>query len=433
MSLLYIECNAGVAGDMLCAALLDLLPEQEAAEALQTMNGLPLPDVSLARERAFTCGIAGTRVRVTIAGVEEGERERHEHGHGRTHGHDGHDSEHVGQHTRNEAGHAHVHRSLSDIEALINSFDALPEAVRENARAVYRLIAEAEAAAHGSAIDHIHFHEVGTLDAVADVTFACLLMARIQPDQVIVSPVRTGFGEVRCAHGTLPVPAPATAQLLQGIPSYAGEVEGEFCTPTGAALVRRFATGFSAQPPMSTEHIGYGIGTKEFPIANCVRAFLGEPIGSPLSRTGTGDAGSDDVVELCCNIDDMTAEDIAFTCERLMEAGALDAFTIALGMKKNRPGTMICALCEPDRASAIERVLFLHTTTLGVRRRRWQRSTLQRETRTVETALGPVRQKVARSADRSIERAKWEHDDLVRLAREHGMTLAEVRQKLGRP
>lgn len=423
MSLLYMECNAGAAGDMLCAALLELLPEQEATEALHLMNSLPLPNVSLTRERASACDIAGTHLRVSIAGHEERSHDAHD-GSAQHDHQSAHDHEHHADH--GDHRHHHEHRSLGDIEHLIGSFDALPAIVREDACAVYRLIAEAEAAVHGSTLDHIHFHEVGTLDAVADVTFACLLMHLIGPDQVIASPVRTGFGEVRCAHGTLPVPAPATARLLQGIPAYAGDIEGEFCTPTGAALIRHFATGFGERPIMTADRIGYGIGTKSFPIANCVRAFLGEATTAPTTPE------EDEVVELCCNLDDMTAEDIAFACERLWEAGALDVYTMAIAMKKGRPGTMVCALCEPERVAAVEEAFFRHTTTLGVRRRPWQRTVLQREVRAIATPLGEVRRKFARNADGTLERAKWEHDDLATLARANGSSLGEVRRGLPR-
>lgn len=402
MSVLYLECNAGIAGDMLCGALLDVLREDKAAEALRLMNDLPLPDVHVGVKRAETCGVTGAHVHVLVHGEEE-------------HGHDARRHDH-------QQEHRHEHRSPMNVAETIDGFTTLPKTVRQNAQAVYRLIAEAEATVHGIAVEDIHFHEVGTLDAIADVTFACLLMDMIAPEQVIVSPVRTGYGEIHCAHGVLPVPAPATALLLEGIPNYAGDIEGEFCTPTGAALLKHFAMGFGQRPAMRTTAIGYGIGSKQFPIANCVRAFLGEAIGAAASDEG--------IVEVCCNIDDMGAEDIAFACEQLMEAGALDAFTIPVGMKKGRPGVLVCALCEPSMVTAMEDVLFRHTTTLGVRHRAWERTTLERKIIEVSTPFGPVRQKIARDASGAIIRRKWEYDDLARLAREHGLSLEEVRRAI---
>ena len=443
MSLLYIECNAGIAGDMLCGALLDLLPKDKAAKAVRLMNELPLPDVHVEVERAETCGVTGAHVHVLVRGEEEHSHDHHgEHGH---HHHGEGDHGHHAEHDHEYAHHAdhhhahghehhhghHEHRSYMNVAETIDAFTALPEAVRRNAQAVYRLIAEAEATVHGTTMEDIHFHEVGTLDAIADVTFACLLMDMIAPEHIMASPVRTGYGEVRCAHGVLPVPAPATALLLEGIPNYAGEIEGEFCTPTGAALLKHFATSFGQRPVMSTMATGYGIGTKQFPIANCVRTFLGESTGTASGASTTEALASDEgIVEACCNIDDMTAEDIAFACEQLMDAGALDVFTIPIGMKKGRPGTLVCALCEAAAVTTMEDVLFRHTTTLGVRHRFWERTTLQREIIEVDTPLGPVRQKIARDAGGTIIRRKWEHDDLVRLARKHDLSIDEVRKKL---
>ncbi|WP_165248940.1 nickel pincer cofactor biosynthesis protein LarC [Adlercreutzia sp. ZJ141] len=401
MPFLYLECNAGIAGDMLCSALLDLLPADQATEAIQHMNELPLPGVQVKAERTKTCGITGTQVHVFVHGEEEPY-----HNHPGAHAHE----------------HHHEHRSYLQVTETIDSFTSLPEAVRRNACAVYRLIAEAEATVHGTTMNDIHFHEVGTLDAIADVTFACLLMDMISPERVIASPVRTGYGSVHCAHGVLPVPAPATALLLESVPNYAGDLEGEFCTPTGAALLKYFATTFAQRPIMSTTAIGYGIGTKRMPIANCVRAFLGETVGAATS--------DGDIVEACCNVDDMTAEDIAFACEQLMEAGALDAFTIPIGMKKGRPGVLVCALCKPDMLAAIEDALFCHTTTLGVRHRTWKRTALLRDIIEVDTPLGPVRQKIARNTSGAVIRRKWEHDDLARLALEHHVSIEEIRHNI---
>ena len=283
--------------------------------------------------------------------------------------------------------------------------------------AVYGLIAEAESHAHGVPVTEIHFHEVGTMDAVADITAVCLLMNKIAPDQVIVSPVHVGSGHVHCAHGILPVPAPATAYILNGVPMYGGAVKGELCTPTGAALLKHFATRFGDMPVMRTEAIGYGMGKKDFEQANCIRAMLGE----------TEDAG-DSVLQLECNVDDMTAEELGFAMETILEAGALEVYTVAAGMKKSRPGTILCVLCHEDAKETLVRVIFRNTTTIGVREHRCSRYTLKRSFETVQTPYGDVQKKL--SSGYGVAREKYEYEDLARIAREQGMSLAEVRKSI---
>lgn len=280
--------------------------------------------------------------------------------------------------------------------------------------AVYGLIAEAESAVHGVPVDEIHFHEVGTMDAVADITAVCLAMAELAPDEVVVSPVHVGAGNVRCAHGILPVPAPATARILTGVPIYGGGIRGELCTPTGAALLKHFAARFGDMPVMRIEKTGFGMGKKDFEAANCVRAFIGE------TENKTGDA-----VLLACNLDDMTAEEIGFAMERMFDAGALDCWTVPAGMKKNRPGTVFSVLCRPEDADALAAAIFCHTTTIGIRELPVARRTLERSVVTRETASGPVREK--RSTGYGVTRTKPEFEDLAKIARETGRSLFEVR------
>ena len=291
----------------------------------------------------------------------------------------------------------------------------MSERVKADANAVYALIAEAESAAHGQPVDQIHFHEVGTLDAVADVVGVCALMERIAPERVVVSPVHVGSGEVRCAHGVLPVPAPATAKILRGVPIYGGAIRGELCTPTGAALLKHFADAFGPMPPMAVEKTGYGMGTKDFEWANCVRAML-----------GAGEGGGDEVSELRCNLDDMTGEEIAFAAEALLGAGALDVWTEAIQMKKGRPATLLACLCPAVREEAFAALMLRHTTTLGVRVQTLRRYTLEREAATVETNYGPVRAK--RSHGYGVDRLKPEFDDLAGIARREGIALREIRR-----
>ncbi|NLU23202.1 MAG: nickel pincer cofactor biosynthesis protein LarC [Clostridiales bacterium] len=413
MRTLYLDCQMGAAGDMLTAALLELLPDKEAF--FSQMNRLGLPGVCLRAERMEKCGIGGTHVTVTIDGCEEDEAAHH-HEHEHEHHHE-HEHEHVHEYEHeHHHEHGHHHSGMADITGLIAQLP-LPEKAREDALSVYRLLAEAESTVHGVPMDEIHFHEVGTLDAVTDITAVCLLMYLLSPEQVVVSPIHVGTGQIRCAHGILPVPAPATALLLKGVPIYGGRIQGELCTPTGAALLKYFADSFGSMPVMETAAVGYGMGKKDFEAANCVRAFWG--------RTGGEEEA---VTELRCNVDDMTPEDIGFAMERLWEAGVLEAYTLPAAMKKGRPGVLICVLCREAQREEILRLLFCHTSTLGVRENLCRRYTLGRSVQTVATPVGPVRRKV--SDGRGIQKQKWEYEDLARLAREQGCSLADIRKKL---
>ncbi|MBQ6267934.1 MAG: nickel pincer cofactor biosynthesis protein LarC [Clostridia bacterium] len=389
MKLLYFDCGMGAAGDMLTAALLDLLPDPE--EAVGRLNAIGVPGVRFRTERAVQHGIAGRRCIVEV----NGEEEAHVHAH----------------HTH----HDHHHRTPAQIDALIDGL-ALPPEVRAQVRQVYARLAQAESAVHGVPVTEIHFHEVGTLDAVADIAAVCLLLHELAPDAVVASPVRVGFGTVRCAHGTLPVPAPATAALLQGIPVYAGDIEGELCTPTGAALLQQFVTRFERQPEMTPSAVGYGMGKKEFSAPNCVRAWLGETAETP----------AEDVTTLACNLDDMTPEAIAYAAQRLLDAGALDVWTVPIGMKKSRPGTQLCLLCRPEEAARFAAQFFRYTTTLGVRVQTQRRYTLVRREETAETPFGPMRRKVAEGF--GVTRSKLEYEDVARAAAAEDCALFEIRR-----
>lgn len=400
MKTLYLDCGMGAAGDMLTAALIELLPDPDAF--VQELNSLGLPGVHVQKEASVKCGITGTHMCVTVHGEEE---ESHDHHHDQSHEH-GHDHDH--DHT-----HEHHHSGLHDIEHIVRDHLPIPENVKDDVMAVYGLIAQAESYAHGVPVAEIHFHEVGTLDAVADITAVCLLMDRLAPDEVVVSPIHVGSGYVRCAHGILPVPAPATAYILKNVPIYGGQIKGELCTPTGAALLKHFANRFGDMPVMKTTAIGYGMGKKDFEAANCVRAMLGE----------TEDK-TDVVWELSCNVDDMTAEQIGFAMERLFDAGALEVYTVPVGMKKSRPGTLIRVMSrEEDKAKLVTQI-FKHTTTIGVRETKTQRYVLDRSMTTLETPYGPVRRKDSRGY--GTARSKLEYEDLARIAREKDLSVADV-------
>lgn len=262
MKTLYLECSMGAAGDMLMSALIELLPKQEQKQVLEKLNGIGQPHVAFTKRTEQKSGIVGTRISVTVNGHEEDEvQSAHEHHH---------DIEY-----HNDGSHHHHHLGMQEIESMIGGMP-VSAWVKENALAVYRIIAEAESAVHGTTVTQIHFHEVGTLDAVADIVGVCVLMEALAPARIVASPVHVGSGHVHCMHGILPVPAPATARILLGVPTYGGSVQGELCTPTGAALLKHFAQSFGDMPLMTVSDIGYGMGTRDFGQANCLRAMLGE-------------------------------------------------------------------------------------------------------------------------------------------------------------
>lgn len=426
MKTLYLECNMGAAGDMLAAALLELHPAPE--EVIGRLNGMGLEGVEFSLEPAVKCGITGRHFCVRVDGATEESLDHSHDGHGHfheegEHSHHGHEEACEGGHSHHghgeayEGGHFHhEHHGLHDISRIVSHL-GLPASVREDVMEVYRLIAEAESRVHGRPVEQVHFHEVGALDAVADVAAVCLLLHELAPDRILTSPIHVGSGQVRCAHGILPVPAPATEWLLRDIPSYGGSVRGELCTPTGAALLRYFSDEFGARPMMRVKKIGYGMGTKDFEQVNCVRAVWGET-----------DENRESVVELRCNLDDMTPEGIGFAMERLLAAGALDVYTIPIGMKKNRPGILLTCMCHMEQREDMIRLLFWHTTTLGLRETVSNRYTLERSVDTVESAYGPVR--VKRVSGWGAEREKAEYEDLARIAREQEISLQQAAEEV---
>ena len=488
MKTLYIECAMGAAGDMLTAALLELMPDKEAA--LAKLNAMGIPGVVFEAEPSAKCGITGTHMRVLIHGEEEGavpcghthaqedhhehnhaheHHHEHEHVHERHHEHEHHAHTHAHAHVQEDAhchdsdahdhahhhehdAHHHAHHGMAEIRSLIAEL-AVSEAVKEKALAVYQSIAEAESKVHGAEVDQIHFHEVGSMDAVADVTAVCLLMELLAPEQVIVSPIHVGSGTVLCAHGRLPVPAPATALILEGMPIYGGNVQGELCTPTGAALLKTFADSFGPMPPMTVAKTGYGMGTKDFEQANCLRAMLGESftmngIGSKMQtvqdaedeNTGSrGAAGKDTetenpaaregrITEISCNLDDMTGEDIAFAAERILQAGALDVFTESIYMKKGRPAVKLTVLARPEDEERLAGEIFRHTSTIGVRIHTDRRYELARRSEQRKTPLGTIEVKISEGF--GVRKEKIEFASLKQIAETSGKSVAEVRAAL---
>ncbi|MGE9963842.1 nickel pincer cofactor biosynthesis protein LarC [Fusicatenibacter saccharivorans] len=424
MKTLYLDCGMGAAGDMLTAALLELLPDKE--EFLRELNGLEIPGVTVSGEKIAKCGIQGMQVTVKVNGTEESEDMHdhvHEHAHDHncehTHDHDHghiHDTSHEQAHVHHHVHSHHHHSGMHEIGHIVQDLP-LSEKVKADILAVFSLIAEAESHVHGVPVKEIHFHEVGTMDAIADITAVCLLMDKLAPEKVIVSPVHVGSGHVRCAHGILPVPAPATAYILRNVPIYGGSIRGELCTPTGAALLKHFATGFGEMPVMKTAAIGYGMGKKDFDTVNCVRALLGE-----TEETG------DTIVELQCNLDDITSEAIGFAQEQFFEAGALEVYTIPVQMKKSRPGVLLTVMCREEDKDIMLKLFFRNTTTLGVRENVSRRYKLSRTIRKVDTEFGEVRKKVA--SGYGVTREKYEYEDIARIAKEQEMNLEEVARRI---
>ncbi|MDR1409434.1 MAG: nickel pincer cofactor biosynthesis protein LarC [Oscillospiraceae bacterium] len=415
MKTLFIECSMGAAGDMLMAALLELLPNKEVF--LKKMNSIGIKGVRVSAKASIKCGIMGTHVSVFIengaSATEEtsvdvditGLEHNHEHNKNRhEHAHD----------------HKHNHMGIRDIEAILSGL-SVSETVKGQALATYNLIAEAESTAHGRPLNEVHFHEVGSLDAIVDIVGVCLLMEEIAPDSVIVSSVHVGSGFVRCAHGILPVPAPATAHILQDVPSYGGKIKGELCTPTGAAILKYFANDFGSMPEMRVQKIGYGMGTKDFEAVNCVRVFLGKS-----ERCGGGPNGS--VAELRCNVDDMTSEALGSACRTLMEAGARDVFTTPVGMKKDRPGILLTCVCDTEKADRFAALILKHTTTFGVRKAVLSRYMLERETITRQTPFGEVHLKTGKGYN--VTKTKLEYEDVAALAKKHDFSIGETERRI---
>jgi uncharacterized protein (TIGR00299 family) protein len=378
----YFDCFSGAAGDMILAALLHA---GLALDALQeAVTRLRLPGVELTAEQVHRGDLAATQVTV-----------------------------HVGA----AADH---HRHLPEILQIIDQAGFSPR-VTTPARRVFTRLATAEATVHGIPVDRVHFHEVGAADAIVDIVGACAGLDALDLDEIVCSPLPTGSGTVTCEHGQFPIPAPATAELLRGVPLAACDEPGELTTPTGAAILTTLASSFGPLPAMRIASIGYGAGSRESRSRpNVLRLLIGDVAQAPS-------ADEDDVVVLETQVDDATGQMIAFAMQRLLEAGALDAYAIPIVMKKGRPGQLLTVLGRPADAAVLEDILFAETTTLGVRRHGCRRHTLARDWQTVSTRFGPIRVKVARRGDQ-VRQAWPEYDDCAAAARERGAPLRTVQE-----
>ncbi len=378
----YFDCFSGAAGDMILAALIHagcpLAALQDVVERLR------LPGVTLRAQRVQQGGLAATRVRV-------------------------------------ESGDPKSHRHLPEILSIISAAD-LSTRVTERATAVFKRLAEAEAAVHGTSVDAIHFHEVGAADAIVDIVGACAGLQLLELDRIVCSPIPTGYGTVTCDHGVMPVPAPATAELLKGVPLADCDEPMELTTPTGAAILVTLADDFGPLPPMRIASVGYGAGSRVGKTRpNILRLLVGEATDAPAAE-------HDQVVVLEAAVDDATGQAVAYACERLLAAGALDAHIVPIIMKKGRPAQVLTVLSRPEDVETLERILFDETTTLGVRRHAAQRTKLARETVTVETRFGPIRVKIGRRGDQHVN--AWpEYEDCAAAAQRCGVPLQVVQQE----
>ena len=408
MRTLYLDCSMGAAGNILAGALYELLNDTEKIDFIKQINNIGLLKTVISVEKVEKCGIFGTYIDVSVDGIKEEhlfDKEPHHH-----------NINHIDKHNHN---HTHHHTSFQEIVNkivdIINSLK-IEDKIKKDIVAIYNLIAEAESNVHGVDVTEVHFHEVGMIDAIADITAVCILIDKLKIEQIIASPINVGGGHVNCSHGILPVPAPATASILKGIPIYNGDIKEELCTPTGAALLKYFVTDFTDMPVMKVEKIGYGMGKKNFVYANCVRAMLGS-----LQQTSN-------IIELKCNIDDITPERIGFAIEVLFNAGALEVYTTNVCMKKSRPGIVLCVMCNKEIEDKIVNLIFKHTTTIGIRRNISYRYVLNRKTEQIQTVFGPIRKKI--SEGYGVTRIKYEYDDISKIAQEQNLSIDEVIKKI---
>ena len=418
---LYFDCFSGAAGDMILAALLDAgLPLEALKDALGSLG----VDHELVVERVMRAGIVATHVSVRDKEHSHSRDHSHSHNHGHEHGHGpdqghGHGHPHVpGQSHTHAHGHHHEHRTLAEIARLIDR-SGLSADGKTRAKGLFRRIGEAEAAIHNMPIENVHLHEVAALDSIIDIVGAVFALEWFGADQIVSSPLNVGGGTVQIAHGTFPVPAPATLRLLTGVPVYSTGQQAELVTPTGALIISDYASSFGPMPVMVTHQVGYGAGTKDFgSLPNVLRVVVGERI--PAS-TGTEGA----VVQLDCEIDDMNPQLFGPVSDRLLEAGALDVFLTPVQMKKGRPGTLLTVLLPADKRQAVTTVVFRETTTIGVRFHPVDRETLDREWREVTIAGGVVRMKLA-SRQGQVLNAAPEFEDCLRIANVTGQPVKAV-------
>ncbi|OMF22234.1 TIGR00299 family protein [Paenibacillus sp. FSL H8-0548] len=450
MRTVYLDCISGIAGDMALSALVDLGADPD--YIVSHLKKLPIDPFTMEFVKVDRRGITAKWLNLSFEDSNHTHEHTHEHSHdhGHTHEHtyshshdDGHTHEHTHEHSHDHGhthehthshshdhghthehshshahddDHSHEHRKAADIIRMIEA-SGLPGRVKERSLSIFRLIAEAEGKIHGMDPAEVHFHEVGAMDSILDVIGVCLALESLDASKIIVSPVPTGTGKLRMAHGLYPIPAPATAELLRGVPLSAFTAKGELTTPTGAGIVKALASGFGTLPAGTIDRIGYGAGTKDFEHPNVLRAILYAPEQAESTK--------ETIVVLEAQVDDSTGETLGFAMERIFEAGALDVYYTPVYMKKNRPGVLITVLCHPANCTRCEEALLAETSTFGVRRSEWQRKALERQWIEVETSYGTIKVKQALDGGRIIRQSP-EFEDAAQAARAFGVPLEAV-------
>jgi len=443
MRVAYLECFSGMSGDMFLGALVDAGVAPRLLEETVAALGI---GARLEVSRVVRSGISATKVDVYVDGEKDLPREQywerqttahneHEHRHGH-HEHDHHEGKHSHQDAESRASrplphehsvshehpHSHAHgRGLTEIREIISAA-AISETARKTALAIFEALGRAEAKIHNTSVESVHFHEVGSVDAMVDIVCAAVGAEALRVDEIVCSPLNVGGGTVKCAHGTIPVPAPATVELLGDAPVYSSGVLAELVTPTGAAIVKTLASRFAAFPEMKIEKSGYGAGSRDFPgHPNVVRLTVGETASNAVAAR----TSSETITVLEANLDDLNPQVFGYVMDRLFEEGALDAFGMPVQMKKNRPGMLLTVLCKPEDAGKLTQLIFAETTTLGVRRRDEMRETLARRWEKVHTPWGEVRIKIA-SMNGTVTNYAPEYEDCRRIAAEHRVPLKRV-------
>lgn len=442
MRIAYMECFSGISGDMFLGALVDAGVSAELLR--ETVRGLNL-GAELQVSKVDRSGITSTKVDVVVNGEPDRPRDTVEHfhhvhsdQHGHSHSHEHRHADgtvHAHPHAHDEEGshvhehkheHAHAHgRHLGEIKKIIAG-SSIGSRAKKTATEIFEALGAAEAKIHNVSVETIHFHEVGAVDAIVDIVCAAVGAEALNVDRFVCSPLNVGGGTVVCAHGTFPVPAPATVELLKGAPVFSGEIQKELVTPTGAAIVKVLAQAFGPMPTMKLERTGYGAGSRNFPQhANVLRITVGE---STAMQKSTHELPLDEVMVLEANIDDLNPQLFGYVAEQALAAGALDVFATSVQMKKSRPGTMITLLTKPEDAERIARLVFRETTTIGIRTRREQRFVLPRRHEAVQTPWGEVRMKIAQ-INGSVSNYAPEYEDCRRIAAEHRVPLKTVMQE----